>query len=367
MGFSVGIVGLPNVGKSTLFNALSAQQAEAANYAFCTIDPNVGVVPVPDTRFDALVKLYSTESTVPASVNFVDIAGLVKGASRGEGKGNAFLSHIRDVDAIAHVVRCFDDDNIVHVEGRIDPLEDVSIIETELVLRDLETVEKRLEKTRRAAKSGGPKERAELEALEVLRTRLDAGEPVRGVAAEDEAVQALIHELGLLTGKPIFYICNVQEDQLADAETEPRVQAIRELAVSRETEAVAICASLEAEIMQLPTEERGDFLADAGLAHSGLETVIRTGYRMLGLETFFTAGPKEVRAWTMTRGTLAPQAAGKIHSDIERGFIRAEVCRWQDLVELGSEAAVRGAGKLASEGKAYVVQDGDVIHFRFNV
>ncbi|MCS6800154.1 MAG: redox-regulated ATPase YchF [Myxococcota bacterium] len=367
MGLSVGIVGLPNVGKSTLFNALSAQQADAANYPFCTIDPNVGVVPVPDERFDALVRLIRPRREVPATVQFVDIAGLVRGASRGEGRGNAFLAHIREVDAIAHVVRCFVDERIVHVESRVDPVADIATIETELALKDLETVGRRLERARKAAKGADPFERKAVAVCERLHERLDRGEPARGIEPADEDERRIVHELCLLTSKPFFYVANVAEAQLATLETDPLVEAVRALAAERGVPCVVICAALEAEIARLPAAERAEFLAAAGLREPGLHQVIRTGYAMLDLVTFFTAGEPEVRAWTVRRGTRAPQAAGKIHSDFERGFIRAEVMFWKDLVELGSEAAVRAAGKLALEGKDYVVRDGDVIHFRFAV
>jgi GTP-binding protein YchF len=367
LSLSVGIVGLPNVGKSTLFNALSSKQAEAANYAFCTIDPNHGVVPVPDARFDALVKQVKPEKAVPTTVDFVDIAGLVRGASKGEGKGNAFLSHIREVDAVAHVVRCFEDENIVHVDNRVDPGADIETIETELVLKDLETVEKRLDKARRAAKGNDPLEKKAVEILEKLHARLDAGEPASVVSIEDEDHARIVRELCLITKKPMFFVANVAESQLASAADDPLVGAVRAIAAKRGAPVVVISAAIEAEIMQLEAEERGDFLASLELTEPGLSKVIRTGYEMLHLITYFTAGKKEVRAWTIDRGMKAPQAAGKIHSDFERGFIKAEVIKFDDMIALGSEQAVKAAGKMSMEGKEYVVADGDIMHFRFNV
>jgi GTP-binding protein YchF len=367
MSLSVGIVGLPNVGKSTLFNALSSKQAEAANYPFCTIDPNVGVVPVPDPRFDALVKLYKPSSRVPATVDFVDIAGLVRGASRGEGRGNAFLSNIRECHAIAHVVRCFEDPNVVHVDGKVDPAADIETINTELILRDLETVEKRLDRARRTAKGGDAEAKATVAIGERLMAAFNEGKRAALVKTEDERELAVLHDLQLLTAKPMFYVANVKEGQLAAAATDPMVARVREVAEREGTTVDVICAAIEAEIMQLSEAERPDFLASVGLTEPSLNQVIRTGYRVLDLITFFTAGEKEVRAWTIQRGDKAPRAAGKIHTDFERGFIRAEVIWWEDLIKLGNEAACKAQGKVATEGKEYVVRDGDVVHFRFNV
>jgi GTP-binding protein YchF len=367
MALSVGIVGLPNVGKSTLFNALSEKQAEAANYAFCTIDPNVGIVPVPDPRFDQLVALYGPKKVVPASVEFVDIAGLVKGASKGEGKGNAFLSNIRDADAVAHVVRCFEDENILHVDNRVDPLADIETIETELILKDLETVQKRLEKAERAAKGQDAFEKKALEVCRRLAASLNEGKPASATAPNDEDEALVIRDLFLLTNKPSFFVANVKDEQLANLDEDPLVAQVQKLGKERGVPVVVISAEIESEIMQLAESERAEFIESLGLDEPGLHKVIRTGYTTLDLITYFTAGDPEVHAWTIDRGTRAPQAAGKIHSDFERGFIRAEVMKCADLFELGSEQAVKAAGKLGIEGKDYVVQDGDIMHFRFNV
>ncbi|MEM8610046.1 MAG: redox-regulated ATPase YchF [Myxococcota bacterium] len=367
MALAVGIVGLPNVGKSTLFNALSDKEAEAANYAFCTIDPNVGVVPVPDPRFDQLVTLFEPKKVVPATVEFVDIAGLVRGASKGEGKGNAFLSNIRDADAVAHVVRCFEDENIVHVDNRVDPLADIETIETELILKDLETVERRLERAERAAKGQDAFEKKAAGFCQRLAAALNDGKPATSVEPSDEDEAEVLRDMFLLTDKPSFFVANVKDDQLGNVDDDPMVAQVRELAEARGVPVVVISAAIEAEIMQLPEEDRGEFIESLGLDEPGLHKVIRTGYDTLDLITYFTAGDPEVHAWTIRRGTRAPQAAGKIHSDFERGFIRAEVMKSEDLFELGSEQAVKASGKLGVEGKDYVVQDGDIMHFRFNV
>jgi ribosome-binding ATPase len=367
MGISCGIVGLPNVGKSTLFNALSAAGAAVANYPFCTIEPNVGVAQVPDPRLDALVELYHPKSVVPATVNFVDIAGLVRGASKGEGLGNQFLANIREADAIAHVVRCFEDANIVHVEGRIDPVSDVLTIDTELCLKDLETVEKRIDRAKAAMKGGASKdEKARLEACVKIQKGLAEGVPVRaqGLSAEENE---LLRELFLLTHKKVFYVANVAEKQLATIDSDPAVSALRAHAAKEGAKVVAICAAAEAEIAGLDAADRPAFLESLGLKEPGLHSVARTAYAVLDLITFLTSGEDECRAWTVPRGAKAPQAAGAIHTDFERGFIKADVIWWEDLIRLRSEAACRQNAKLAIEGKEYVVRDGDVIHFKFNV
>jgi GTP-binding protein YchF len=367
MGFSCGIVGLPNVGKSTLFNSLSSAKAEAANFPFCTVEPNVGIVPVPDPRLDALVKLFEPKSTVPAAIRFVDIAGLVRGAAQGEGLGNQFLSHIREVDAVAHVVRCFDDDNVTHVDGKVDPIADVATIQTELCLKDLDTATKRLDKARRQAKGGDALEKAATTMCERLVPHLDAMKPARTFVPEGEKEEQIFRDLQLLTAKPTFFVANVDEGSLANLDGNKHLAAIRELGKRENAPVVPICAALEAQIAELDPADRPDFLASAGLVEPGLNEVIRSGYRLLGLITFLTAGKDECRAWTLRRGLAAPKAAGVIHTDFERGFIRAEVIWWEDLIKLGSEAKCREVGKLRVEGKEYIVQDGDIMHFRFNV
>lgn len=366
MALSVGIVGLPNVGKSTLFNALSDAGAESANYPFCTIEPNVGVVPVPDKRQDQLVKVIEPDSVVPTAVEFLDIAGLVKGASQGEGLGNQFLSHIRMVDAICHVVRCFEDDNVVHVDGKVDPASDIEVIDTELLLRDIQSLEQRRDKARKQQKGGDPEEKLAFTTCEKVLAAAEDGTPVRAIELTDDEREVLA-PLALLTAKPVLFVANVAEDRVADDTAAPGVDKVLACAKARGAEVAVISASIEAEIAALDAADQKEFLAEVGLKEPGLHQVIHRAYSLLDLVTFFTAGKQEVRAWTVRRGSKAPQAAGRIHTDFERGFIKAEVMRWEDLVELGSEVAVKAKGQLRIEGKEYVVKDGDVIHFRFNV
>ncbi|MCC7462432.1 MAG: redox-regulated ATPase YchF [Gammaproteobacteria bacterium] len=363
MGIKCGIVGLPNVGKSTLFNALTRAQIAAENYPFCTIDPNVGVVPVPDPRLAALADIVHPERVVPTTVEFVDIAGIVKGASQGEGLGNKFLAHIREVDAIAHVVRCFENDDIVHVAGRVDPLTDIEIINTELALADLETVDKGRQRVEKAVKAQDPAALAARAVLAQVHAALDAGRPARALAL-DEPARAIVRELQLLTMKPVLYVANVQEGGFS---ANPLLAAVDRLAAAEGAQVVPVCAAIEAEIAQLEDTDRAEFLESLGLSEPGLNRVIRAGYTLLGLQTYFTAGVKEVRAWTVRAGSTAPQAAGVIHTDFERGFIRAEVIAYEDFVRYRGEAGAREAGKLRLEGKEYVVREADVMHFRFNV
>jgi GTP-binding protein YchF len=369
MGFSCGIVGLPNVGKSTLFNSLSSAKAEAANFPFCTIEPNVGIVSVPDHRVTALVKIIEPDKEVLTTIRFVDIAGLVRGASKGEGLGNQFLSHIREVDAVAHVVRCFDDDNVIHVENKVDPVADIATINTELCLKDLDTVSKRLDKARKQAKGNDPIEKLAVPLCERLVAHLDEGKPVRTfvIGGDNEKERGIVDDMQLLTSKRMFYVGNVAESALSNLAADKHYNKLVDFAKSEGAPVVPICAAIEEQIAQLEPADRPDFLASVGLTEPGLNSVIRTGYELLGLITYLTAGKQEVRAWTVRKGSTAPQAAGVIHTDFERGFIKAEVIWWEDLIKYGSEAKCREAGKQAIEGRDYVVRDGDVMHFRFNV
>lgn len=362
----LGIVGLPNVGKSTLFNCLTKAGAASANYPFCTIEPNVGIVAVPDERLTALTKMYNSAKTTPATIEFVDIAGLVRGASKGEGLGNQFLSHIREVDAIVHVVRCFEDDDIIHVDGSVDPMRDIDTINLELIFADLETLERRYAKTAKAAKTDKSMA-AELEVIEKVRKVLEDGQRAKILKLGEEE-QAILDSFQLLTAKPVIYAANVTEEDLADdGASNPQVEKVREYAAEHDEQVFVVCAKIEEEIAMLDEDEKQMFLEELGLSHSGLDRLIAASYDLLGLISYLTAGPTESRAWTIRKGTLAPQAAGKIHSDFERGFIRAEVVSYQDLMDCGSYAAAREKGLVRSEGKEYEMKDGDVVLFRFNV
>ena len=367
MSLEVGIVGLPNVGKSTIFNALTAAGALAANYPFATIEPNVGIVEVPDLRLQALAKVARPLKIIPATTRFVDIAGIVRGASKGEGLGNKFLAHIRDCDAICHVVRCFTDTNVVHVDGAVNPVRDVETIETELILADLETVEKRLDRANKMSKGPDVIEKKAVPWCTALKAHLDAGKPARSFeAGEDDDMRAILRDLHLLTIKPTLFVANVDETGF-DPATNPHLAALQKLAAERKDSVLPVCAKIESEVAELPPDERKEFLAGLGMTSSGLDRLIQAGYKLLGLASYLTAGEKEVRAWTIRQGMKAPQAAGVIHTDFERGFIKAEVIWWEDYVALGSEGRCREAGKLRLEGKEYVVKDGDVMHFKFNV
>lgn len=366
MALTAGIVGLPNVGKSTLFNAITKAGAEAANYPFATIDPNVGIVEVPDHRLNKLTELVKPKKTVPTTFEFTDIAGIVKGASKGEGLGNKFLSHIRQVDAICHVTRCFDDENITHVEGRVDPLDDISTINLELILADLETVEKRIGRVEKLSKQKDKDAVAEYNVLVKLREAFENYKPARAIEFNEEE-EKIVRNLFLLTRKPVLYVANVSEEDVSSPDDNKYVQQVREFAASENSEVIVVCARAEEEIAELEDEDKLEFLEALGIEESGLDQLIRSAYTLLGLATYFTAGVQEVRAWTFIKGMKAPQCAGIIHTDFERGFIRAEVVAYDALLEYGSEQAAKEAGKVRLEGKEYEMKDGDVVHFRFNV